>query len=54
MRSILFLNKRYRQGSGKFLPEDIDAKLCTHIVYGKILLTIDFYQIQNILVYLKI
>lgn len=24
----------YRQGGGKFLPEDIDAKLCTHIVYG--------------------
>uniref|UniRef100_A0A182QY58 chitinase n=1 Tax=Anopheles farauti TaxID=69004 RepID=A0A182QY58_9DIPT len=24
----------YRQGNGKFLPEDIDADLCTHIVYG--------------------
>ena len=24
----------YRQGGGKFLPEDIDADLCTHIVYG--------------------
>lgn len=24
----------YRQGSGKYLPEEIDARLCTHIVYG--------------------
>lgn len=24
----------YRQGKGKYLPEDIDARLCTHIVYG--------------------
>lgn len=24
----------YRQGFGKYLPEDIDANLCTHIVYG--------------------
>lgn len=24
----------YRQGDGKYLPEDIDADLCTHIVYG--------------------
>jgi chitinase len=24
----------YRQGNGKYLPEDIDASLCTHIVYG--------------------
>ncbi|KAM7354055.1 chitinase 10 [Cochliomyia hominivorax] len=24
----------YRQGGGKFLPEDIDAELCSHIVYG--------------------
>ena len=24
----------YRQGVGKFEPEDIDADLCTHIVYG--------------------
>ena len=24
----------YRQGEGKFLPEDIDADLCTHIIYG--------------------
>ncbi|XP_037807480.1 probable chitinase 10 [Lucilia sericata] len=24
----------YRQGGGKFLPEDIDDQLCTHIVYG--------------------
>ena len=24
----------YRQGIGKFDPEDIDEKLCTHIVYG--------------------
>ncbi|XP_050304967.1 probable chitinase 10 isoform X2 [Anthonomus grandis grandis] len=24
----------YRQGQGKYLPEDIDENLCTHIVYG--------------------
>lgn len=31
----IFGNGRYRQGGGgKFLPEDIDPKLCTHIVYG--------------------
>lgn len=24
----------YRKGIGKYVPEDIDADLCTHIVYG--------------------
>jgi chitinase len=24
----------YRSEKGKFVPEDIDEKLCTHIVYG--------------------
>lgn len=24
----------YRQGKGKYLPEEIDADLCSHIVYG--------------------
>lgn len=24
----------YRPGAGKFLPEDVDADLCTHVVYG--------------------
>lgn len=24
----------YRQGEGKYLPEDIAVELCTHIVYG--------------------
>ncbi|XP_063232762.1 probable chitinase 10 [Bacillus rossius redtenbacheri] len=24
----------YRQGGGKYLPEDIDPDLCTHIIYG--------------------
>lgn len=24
----------YRQGIGKYIPEDIDPELCTHIVYG--------------------
>lgn len=24
----------YRQGIGKYLPETIDERLCTHIVYG--------------------
>ena len=25
---------RYRPGAGKFVPEDIDPTLCTHVVYG--------------------
>lgn len=24
----------YREGNGKFLPENVDANLCTHVVYG--------------------
>lgn len=24
----------YRQGGGKFLPEDVDTDLCTHVLYG--------------------
>ncbi|KAH8272046.1 hypothetical protein KR026_004304, partial [Drosophila bipectinata] len=28
----------YRPGQGKFVPEDIDTNLCTHIVYGFIVL----------------
>ena len=24
----------YRQGSAKYKPDDIDASLCTHIIYG--------------------
>ncbi|KAL3269272.1 hypothetical protein HHI36_008350 [Cryptolaemus montrouzieri] len=24
----------YRQGTGKYLPEDIDPNLCTHVIYG--------------------
>lgn len=24
----------YRQGLGKYMPSDIDANLCTHIIYG--------------------
>merc|ERR1712008_414314 len=24
----------YRQGEGKYTPDDIDPSLCTHIVYG--------------------
>ena len=24
----------YRPGTGKYSPDDIDAKLCTHIIYG--------------------
>lgn len=36
----------YRQGGGKFLPEDIDAKLCTHIVYGFAVLDRDSLTIK--------
>jgi len=31
---LLYLICSYRQGVGKYLPSDIDAALCTHIVYG--------------------
>lgn len=24
----------YRRGIGKYVPEDINSKLCTHVVYG--------------------
>ena len=24
----------YRPGAGKYIPEDIDPSLCTHVVYG--------------------
>lgn len=24
----------YRQGGGKYVPEDIDSSLCTHVIYG--------------------
>lgn len=31
----------YRQGTGKYLPSDIDSNLCTHIVYGFAVLDTD-------------
>lgn len=36
----------YRQNSGKFVPEDIDGKLCTHIVYGFAVLDRDSLTIK--------
>ncbi|XP_055372239.1 probable chitinase 10 [Condylostylus longicornis] len=36
----------YRQGGGKYLPEDIDADLCTHIVYGFAVLDRDSLTIK--------
>lgn len=30
----LFIKALYRPGEGKYLPENIDENLCTHIVYG--------------------
>ncbi|EDV54306.2 uncharacterized protein Dere_GG21384 [Drosophila erecta] len=36
----------YRQGGGKFLPEDIDADLCTHIIYGFAVLSREKLTIQ--------
>lgn len=36
----------YRQGIGKFVPEDIDPDLCTHIVYGFAVLNRDTLVIQ--------
>ncbi|XP_059612054.1 probable chitinase 10 [Phlebotomus argentipes] len=36
----------YRQGGGKFVPEDIDPELCTHIVYGFAVLNRETLTIQ--------
>nr|WNT43924.1 chitinase 2 [Monochamus alternatus] len=36
----------YRKGSGKYLPEDIDENLCTHIVYGFAVLDYSNYIIK--------
>ncbi|CAH0390045.1 unnamed protein product [Bemisia tabaci] len=36
----------YRQGYGKYLPEDINYKLCTHIVYGFAVLDGENYIIK--------
>jgi chitinase len=36
----------YRPGIGKFLPENIDPELCTHIVYGFAVLNRDTLTIQ--------
>lgn len=36
----------YRPGVGKFLPENIDPELCTHIVYGFAVLNRDTLTIQ--------
>ena len=34
----------YRQGAGKFEPDDIDINLCTHIVYGFAVLDENTFQ----------
>lgn len=36
----------YRKGNGKFGPENIDGKLCTHIVYGFVTLDPNTYTIK--------
>ncbi|XP_056636318.1 probable chitinase 10 [Diorhabda sublineata] len=36
----------YRRGIGKYLPEDIDENLCTHIVYGFAVLDYSNYVIK--------
>lgn len=36
----------YRPGIGKFVPEDIDSDLCTHIIYGFAVLNRDTLVIQ--------
>ena len=33
-RSICYLIRCIRSGDGKFLPENIDASLCSHVVYA--------------------
>ena len=37
----------YRQGAGKFLPEDIDTDLCTHILYGFAVLDGSTFMIKS-------
>lgn len=37
----------YRQGGGRFLPEDIDADLCSHILYGFAVLDTSNYVIKS-------
>lgn len=37
----------YRQNGGKYVPEDIDAELCTHIVYGFAVLDRDSLTIKS-------
>ncbi|KAL1138266.1 hypothetical protein AAG570_009955, partial [Ranatra chinensis] len=37
----------YRQGKGKFLPEDIDTSLCTHIVYAFAVLDSERLEIKS-------
>jgi GH18 family chitinase len=36
----------YRFDEGKYLPEDVDADLCTHIVYGFAVLNPQTLQIR--------
>lgn len=37
----------YRPGDGKYLPEDIDVNLCTHVVYGFAVLNYDELVIKT-------
>lgn len=37
----------YRPGTGKYMPEDIDANICTHIVYGFAVLSYDELTIKT-------
>lgn len=37
----------YRQNGGKYLPEDIDPDLCTHILYGFAVLDGSSYTIKT-------
>lgn len=36
----------YRQGAGKFIPEDIDANLCTNVIYAFAVLDPNTYTIK--------
>ena len=37
----------YRPGKGKFMPEDLDPSLCTHIVYAFAVLDPDRLEIKS-------
>lgn len=44
--SLVLCRNVNRQGTGKYLPSDIDPNLCTHVVYGFAVLDGDQLKIK--------